>query len=533
MGPPKLECDNAPGDADGSRRPVYDLDFRALLHAMPGPWVVLGADAPRFTILEVNESYSRAAMRSPGELLGRGVFDAMPDANPRDRERNGEANVRASLERVIRTRSPHRMPIQRYDAQRPDGGWEEYHWQALHTPVLGAGGEVVCILETLENLTARVVAERAAHAAERQLRMAFQQAPALVAVTAGPDHRFVLANPLFQDMVGRDDLVGRTVRDALPELQDQDVPAVYDRVFETGEPHVANERRVLSGGDGEDARERWYNTVYQPLHRADGVVAGILQHAVDVTGQVRARMEMQQARDEAEAANRAKGQFLAVMSHELRTPLNAISGYADILEMGVHGPVTEAQRKAIGRIQSSQKHLLGLINDVLNYAKLETGGVHYEITSVPVQHAFASVEALVAPQVRAAGLALRECEDASDLAVRADPEKLTQILLNLLSNAIKFGKPEDGEGHIDLGCAAEDRWVHLTVSDTGVGISRDKLATIFEPFVQVRADLTRTAEGTGLGLAISRDLARGMGGDLRVESELGSGSTFTLTLPRA
>jgi len=240
--------------------------------------------------------------------------------------------------------------------------------------------------------------------------------------------------------------------------------------------------------------------------------------------------EAERARAEAEEANRAKAQFLAVMSHELRTPLNAIGGYAELLEMGIRGPVTPAQREDLVRIQTSQRHLLGLINEVLNYAKIETGAVHYDLEEVPVGEVLAAAESLVAPQARARGLVLAVEAPPAALAARADTEKLRQIVVNLLSNAVKF---TDRGGRVEVASAREGAQVTVRVRDTGMGIPADKLGAIFDPFVQVRADLTRTAEGTGLGLAISRDLARGMGGDLRAESELGQGSTFILTLPAA
>jgi PAS domain S-box-containing protein len=234
------------------------------------------------------------------------------------------------------------------------------------------------------------------------------------------------------------------------------------------------------------------------------------------------------ARSEAERANRAKSEFLAVMSHELRTPLNAIGGYAELMDMGIRGPITQQQHDDLARIQHSQRHLLGLINEVLNYAKLETGTVHYDIGEVRLPDVLAGAEALVAPQARAKNLALAAARCPPALTVQADAEKVRQILVNLLSNAVKFTDPG---GRVELGCQAAGAHVQVYVRDTGIGIAADQLERIFEPFVQVRADLTRTAEGTGLGLAISRDLARGMGGDLTAESTPGAGSTFTLTLP--
>ena len=237
------------------------------------------------------------------------------------------------------------------------------------------------------------------------------------------------------------------------------------------------------------------------------------------------------ARKAAEAANRSKGEFLAVMSHELRTPLNAIGGYAELIELGVRGPVTDEQRADLARIQQSQKHLLGLINQVLNYTRIESGSLLYELTRVPLREAVEEAEVLVMPQVRAKQLAYALADCDPTLVVRADREKLQQILLNLLSNAIKFTPPG---GHITVsGGRSEAGHVRLTVSDTGVGIEPDKLEVIFEPFVQVDAKLTRRQEGVGLGLAISRDLARGMHGDLTVVSAPGAGSTFTVVLPSA
>ena len=236
------------------------------------------------------------------------------------------------------------------------------------------------------------------------------------------------------------------------------------------------------------------------------------------------------ARRHAEAANRAKSEFLAMMSHELRTPLNAIGGYAQLLEMGVRGPVTPDQREDLERIERSQRHLLGLINDVLNFAKLEAGRVQFAIGRVPMRDILLGVEALVLPQLHAKGLRYVDVGECRDVAVHADEEKARQVLINLLSNAVKF-TPAGGE--IRVACEADEQSVRTSVTDSGVGIPADRLEAIFEPFVQVDRGLTSRQEGTGLGLAISRDLARHMGGDLVAASTIGAGSTFTLTLPRA
>ena len=254
-----------------------------------------------------------------------------------------------------------------------------------------------------------------------------------------------------------------------------------------------------------------------------------------------ARAEAEQARRDAETANRAKSEFLANMSHELRTPLNAIGGYTQLLELGLHGPVTDAQRTALERVQKAQAHLLGLINDVLNYAKLESGRVEYDVQAVDLRDVIADVTPLVEPQLAAKGLTFEVRLPDGPCVVAADRDKLGQVLINLLSNATKFTdarRPLTGEaGHILIELTARigapDGMVFLRVEDTGRGIARDQQEAIFEPFVQVRTGYAHATEGTGLGLAISRDLAHGMGGDLRVRSRVGEGSTFTVALRRA
>ena len=245
---------------------------------------------------------------------------------------------------------------------------------------------------------------------------------------------------------------------------------------------------------------------------------------------VTARAAAEEAAEVARAANRAKADFLAVMSHELRTPLNAIGGYTELIEMGLRGPVTAEQLTDLARIKRSQRHLLSLINDLLNYAKLEAGRVQYEIGTLSVGELVGSLEPLIAPQIAAKQLTFDWTPPHEPLDVRADGEKVQQVLLNVLSNAVKFTQ---AGGTIRVGAERDAGVVRIIVSDTGIGIPEDKLDVIFEPFVQLSRGLTQHNEGTGLGLAISRDLARAMGGDLRAESAVGRGSRFTLELPAA
>jgi PAS domain S-box-containing protein len=477
------------------------------------------------------------------------------EVNPAFTAQTGLANAQGRLAReIVPDLEPHWVELYGRvaatgEAMRFESGSEAMgRWFEVYAFRVGRPGEHQVAMLFKEVSAARAAGmerERLLRALEverSRLEYVFQQAPAFLAVLRGPDHVFELVNDAYRQLVGRHDLVGRPVREALPEVREQGFISLLDGVLATGEPFVGRELPVLlARTPGAPPEERFVDFVYLPLVEADGVRSGLIAHGTDVTEQVFARRDVERlleeseqaradaeaARAEAEAANRAKSEFLAVMSHELRTPLNAIGGYAELVEMGIRGPVTPQQREDLQRIQTSQRHLLGLINEVLNYAKLETGTVQYEVLDVPVRAAITAAESLVAPQARAKGLALVVADCPPELAARADPEKLRQILVNLLSNAVKF--TEKG-GRIEISCTPRDGHVVISVADTGIGIPADKLGAIFDPFVQVRADLTRTQEGTGLGLAISRDLARGMGGDLGVRSTPGAGSAFLLTL---
>jgi PAS domain S-box-containing protein len=281
-----------------------------------------------------------------------------------------------------------------------------------------------------------------------------------------------------------------------------------------------------------DGSRMWANVIITALFDDNGLHVGFAKVTRDLTerraAQERALAEARRA-TEAEVANRAKSEFLAVMSHELRTPLNAIGGYAELIAMGIGGPVTAQQQDYLSRIRASQQHLLGIITDLLNFSRIEAGQVAYDLGPASAQGIIDGVMPLISPQADAKRIALSSEPASPLLLVQADRQKAEQIVLNLMSNSIKF-TPEGGR--VRVRCTTEGAFVYFAVEDSGIGVPADKIAAIFEPFVQLGRSRTSQHEGTGLGLSISRDLARAMGGDITVQSTLDVGSTFTLALPR-
>lgn len=238
--------------------------------------------------------------------------------------------------------------------------------------------------------------------------------------------------------------------------------------------------------------------------------------------------EARKAWEAADLANRSKAEFLTVMSHELRTPLNSIGGYVDLLEMELRGPLTEAQKSDLARIKRSQEHLLGIITDILNFTRLEATEVKFDVIDVPLRAVITDLDAVVISLARAKSVSYQCDSPAGTIYARTDPDKLRQIMINLISNAVKF---TPAGGRVRVSCTLKKTSVSIHVEDNGPGIPRDKQEAVFEPFVQLDRGLTRTTDGTGLGLAISRGLARGMGGDVQLRSDVGVGSVFTVTVP--
>ncbi len=353
-----------------------------------------------------------------------------------------------------------------------------------------------------------------------QLSEIFELSPAFIAVLRGPKHVFERANQRYIDMTYGRDLLGRSVHDVLPELAEQGYFKLLDDVYQTGQPYVGEEHRILlERAPGQPPAEMFVNFVYQPLRSADGTINGVFVHGLDVTDFVRARRA-------AESANQAKSDFMATMSHELRTPLNAILGYVDLMRLGVPEKLPAASLKHIERVGSSAHHLLQIIDEVLTFTRLQGGGFELEKSDVDIAHLVDDVRAIIEPLAQQKHIRFDVQFADAPARVLTDARKLRQILLNLLGNAVKFTE----KGSVTLEIAQQAEQVVFRVTDSGVGIPAEQLNHVFDPFWQGDQSRTRPWGGTGLGLAISQRMAALIGGHIGVSSEVGKGSSFTLEM---
>jgi len=527
---------------------------QSILESVRDPFVVQDAD---WRFRYINPAALAIFARNPGadtsSYIGRSVWDVYPEL------------IGTTFEIEMRRAARERVAVQfeAFDAERGE-------WAQLNCYPLPDGG----LATQWRNITARKKAEEALHYLDRTTE--------LLTSPLDPEERLTdlarLVVPDLGDWCGIDilDAQGAIRQVAVAhvdpakvkwarELNQRypprpDAPTGVPNVLRTGKAElvaeISDEMLVAGAIDDEHlrivrelglrsamvvpltVRDRTFGALTlisaESRRRYDeedlALVSEMARRAAFAIDSARQHQQALAAQHEAESANLAKSQFLAAMSHELRTPLNAIGGYAQLLAMGVRGPVTREQRDDLARIEQSQRHLLGLINDVLEFARIEAGRVEYHLERLPVATLLSDLEGFVRPQLSERKLDFHTEPPPESVCVLVDFDKTRQILLNLLSNAVKF-TPE--KGRIDVGCETNDGRVLISVSDTGVGIPADRVDSIFEPFVQAHRTLTEPTGGVGLGLAISRDLARAMNGDLTVTSTVGKGSTFTLALPAA
>jgi PAS domain S-box-containing protein len=421
------------------------------------------------------------------------------------------------------------------DGTAEDEGWRvrkdgtQFWASVVITALRDPQGRLVGFVKVTRDLSDRRRVEERLRVSEERFRLLVQSVKDYGIFMLDPDGRIASWNEGARRIKGYDeaDILGKHFSVFYP-------PEALAAGFPEYELRVARaEGRFEDEGwrVRKDGTQFWASVVITALFDEQHTLIGFAKVTRDLTERRAAQLrEIEDARRiaEADASNRAKAGFLAAMSHELRTPLNAIAGYAQLMDEGIGGDVSEQQREWLTRIRNSQQHLLGIVNDLLNYTRIEAGEVTYRTVDVPLHAVVDGVLAMVAPQAARKGQRLTHGPCIAEATARADRLKVEQIVLNLLSNAVKF-TPEGGA--IAVSCGVGPGVATIAVRDSGPGIPEEMRNAIFEPFVQLGRTLTSAHEGTGLGLPISRDLARAMQGDVTVSGAEGEGAVFTLTLP--
>jgi PAS domain S-box-containing protein len=423
------------------------------------------------------------------------------------------------------------------DGRVEDEGWRlrkdgsRFWASVVVTALRDASGRLVGFAKVTRDLTERRRADEQLRTSEERLRVLIGSVKDYGIFMLDPDGRVATWNEGARRIKGyeAEDIIGQHFSVFYPESARSAGFPDYELEVASAEGRFEDEGwRVRK-----DGTQFWANVVITALRNDAGVLIGFAKVTRDLTERRLAQQrEIEDARRiaEADASNRAKSGFLAAMSHELRTPLNAIAGYAQLMQEGVAGPISDQQQEYLARIRASQQHLLAIVNDLLNYSRIEAGEVAYDVSPLSLHEVIARVVAMVALQAERKGLQLEAVRCEGRVTALADQLRTEQIVLNLVSNAVKF---TPSGGRVTVSCALREGAAIVEVRDTGPGVPEEKQEMIFDPFVQLGRSLTSTQEGTGLGLAISRDLARAMNGDVSVQSTSGEGATFTLRLPAA
>jgi len=468
----------------------------------------------------VNDAHRR--LFNSADWIGKPLRQAFPDIEGQGFYELMD-KVYATGERFIATAEPVRF---RYG---PEGIEDVRFLDFIYEPMRDENGAIIGIFSEGFDVTERARADAALREVNRQFQVMTDAMPQQV-WTALPDGQLDYVNRHTLDYAGDIEVIdGRVQWLALvhPEDIERTLP-IWAHSLQTGEPYEA-EQRIFHKASG---TYRWNLSRALPVRNDDGDIVRWLGTNTDIEDSKLAYQATLDARNAAEAANIAKSEFLANMSHEIRTPMNAVIGLSGLLARST--PLTARQTEFIRTLQTSADSLLALINDLLDIAKIEARTVELEQIPFCLSRLVQEVASMMAVSVREKGLRFSgEAECVENRQFIGDPTRLRQIISNLCSNAIKF--TSEGEVHVGITCAPGDtpdmEWVTIQVRDTGIGISKEKMETIFHKFVQADTSINRKYGGTGLGLAITKTLAEAMGGTIGVESVEGQGSTFEVRLP--
>jgi len=380
-------------------------------------------------------------------------------------------------------------------------------------------GTPIRVVGTHVDISERKQAEEALREREAYLRTIIDHMP-VDFFAIDRDLTYSMQSPISVETIG--DAIGRRadeidVPESLRKAWIEEIHRVFEGEMIRGEYDVPTQ-----AGD-----VRTYLSDMAPVD-VDGEIIAAIGTSVDITERKRASLELQRAKEQAEAADRLKSAFLATMSHELRTPLNSIIGFTGILLQELAGPLNAEQVKQLGMVQTSARHLLDLINDVLDISKIEAGQLQMASESFDLMELIAEVADAARPMADPKGLELRVDLPPQGCVIRSDRRRVGQIVTNLLSNAVKFTET----GSVQVSCTEDGESIQISVEDTGIGIGAEDLKKLFAPFQQIDSGLTRKYEGTGLGLSICKRLCEALGGTIDVESEPGHGSRFTVRIPK-